>query len=326
MNETQSQETKFEVICVGSALLDMYMKSDQFVKIPLSQMGEGVALCEVYGGKTEIAESELTSGGGGTNNAVSFARKGFRTGLIAEMGTDLVAATIKEELTREGVDVSMLIQEKNEETGMSAILVSQDGGRSVAVYRGASKMLTKSDIPWNKLQSSWMHISSLGGDMALLEGLIGHAKAKGIHVAVNPGMTELKQASSWGGMHLFSGVDVLLLNREEASVLLERDFLNDVTWHSDFNVEGPKLTLISDGVRNGRVCLNGECKWYGVQPVTMMEQTGAGDAFGTGVVSALILNKSVEEAVEWGKRQAARVVSFMGPKKGLMTREEIEKQ
>jgi ribokinase len=320
-----NEQPTLDVICVGSALLDMYMKSDQFVKIPLSQMGDGVALCEVYGGKTEISESELTSGGGGTNNAVSFARKGFRTALIAEMGTDLVAATIREELTREGVDVSMLVQEKSEETGMAAILVSQDGGRSVAVYRGASKMLTKSDIPWDSLHASWIHISSLGGDVALLEGLIGHAKTHGMHIAVNPGMTELKQASTWGDLQLFSDVDVLLLNREEASVLLKKDFSDDVVWHSDFAVSGPKVTIISDGVRNGIVCLNGVCKWYGVEPVAMVEQTGAGDAFGTGLVSALMLNKSVEEAIGWGKKQAASVVSYMGPKRGLMTREEIEK-
>lgn len=325
MNEQILKPQTLDVICVGSALLDMYMKSDQFVKIPLAQMGEGVALCEVYGGKTEISESELTSGGGGTNNAVSFARKGFRTALIAEMGTDLVAATIREELTREGVDVSMLVQEKSEETGMAAILVSQDGGRSVAVYRGASKMLTKSDIPWDKLNASWLHISSLGGDIALLEGLLGHAKAHGIRVAVNPGMTELKQASTWGDIQLFSDVDVLLLNREEASVLLKKDLSDDVVWHSDFSVHGPKITIISDGVRNGRVCRDGVCQWYGVQPVSMVEQTGAGDAFGTGLVSALMLGKSPEEAIDWGKRQAASVVSFMGPKKGLMTREEISK-
>ncbi len=39
----------------------------------------------------------------------------------------------------------------------------------------------------------------------------------------------------------------------------------------------------------------------------------------------LFMGKTTEEAIEWGKRQAASVVSFMGPKKGLMTREEIEK-
>ncbi len=135
----------------------------------------------------------------------------------------------------------------------------------------------------------------------------------------------LLQAHIWGDMQLFSGVDVLLLNREEASVLLKKDFSDDVIWHSDFSVNGPSITIISDGVRNGRVCRDGVCQWYGVQPVSMVEQTGAGDAFGTGLVSALMLGKSTEEAIEWGKRQAASVVSFMGPKKGLMTREEIEK-
>ncbi len=56
----------------------------------------------------------------------------------------------------------------------------------------------------------------------------------------------------------------------------------------------------------------------------MMEQTGAGDAFGTGVVTALLLNKSMDEAIKWGNKQAASVVSYMGPKKGLLTLEQLQ--
>jgi sugar/nucleoside kinase (ribokinase family) len=57
--------------------------------------------------------------------------------------------------------------------------------------------------------------------------------------------------------------------------------------------------------------------------VEAVEETGAGDAFGSGLVAALIQGKEIEEAIEWGKRQAAKVVQYMGAKRGLMTLEEI---
>jgi hypothetical protein len=55
--------------------------------------------------------------------------------------------------------------------------------------------------------------------MALLEGLIGHSKAYGIKTVVNPGRAELERLGEWGGAGLFDGVEVLLLNREEAGML-----------------------------------------------------------------------------------------------------------
>lgn len=312
----------YDVICVGSVLLDIYLKSGAFEK-ETGVRGEPV-MCIEYGGKTEANEVEVTSGGGGSNNAVAFARKGFTTALIAEMGTDLVAATIKEELRREGVDLSMLVEEANEETGISSILVAPDGGRSVAVYRGASKMLTKEDVRWDEVRAGWLYLSSLGGEMALLEGLIGHAKAKGIKIVVNPGAGELEKIGAWGGEFLFEGTEVLLLNREEAEKLYAVT-LTDELWASEWRPRGGKYVVITDGRNGGRVYYENQKYVYEPTVVAAVEETGAGDAFGSGLTAALMLGKPIEVAVEWGKKQAASVVSYMGAKRGLLTREQIEK-
>jgi len=217
----------------------------------------------------------------------------------------------------------MLVCEEDEKTGISTIMVSSEGGRSAAVHRGASKMLTKEDIDWERLHPKWLHISSLGGEMPLLEGLIGHAKAKGIKLSVNPGKSEIEKINDWGGMSLFNGVDVLFLNREEAGMLLGEDLSNEKNW-SNFSMSGPKYTIITDGTSVGKICDQGACDFFEIDIVNMIEQTGAGDAFGTGVVTALLVNMSMEEAIKWGKRQAASVVSHMGPKKGLMTLEQLQ--
>ena len=314
----------YDVICVGSALLDIFLKSDKFVKVPSGDFAGGVALCEEYGGKTEVDEVEVTTGGGGTNNAVSYARKGLRTGIIAELGKDLIASAVLEELRREGVDTSFLVQEKSEETGISSIMVSGDGGRSVAVYRGAGKMLGKEDIPWDELKPSWIHLSSLGSDMNVYEGIIGHAKHNGIKIAVNPGKHEIRNSKEWGGIKLFEGVDVLIMNREEAQLLTGLDLKDDNIWKSEACIIGPKICVITDGKRGGKVCASGECYFFEAEEAKTIEETGAGDAFGSGFVAGLMKGHDVEKSIEWGKKQAASVVSFMGAKRGLLKLEEIE--
>lgn len=313
---------QFDVVCVGSALLDIYLKSEMFKRIQKPESEGEAVMCVEFGGKVEIEQADVCSGGGGSNNAVSFARKGFKTALIAELGKDLMAATITEELHREGVDCSLLVQEAHEETGASAVLVSPEGGRSVMVYRGAAKMLTKPDIPWDSLHPTWLHISSLGGDIELMEGLMGHARHYGIKVAVNPGKAELEKIHVWGGLAFFKGVELLLLNREEAALLLQQDLKNDQAWE-ELVITGPKLTIVTDGRSGGRYHLDGKVFPYPVAQGEVVEETGAGDGFGSGVVAGLMKGRPVAEAIAWGSKQAENVVKFMGAKRGLLSLEEI---
>ncbi len=302
----------FDVITIGSALLDVFMKSDQFITVDRSEYPDGQGMCLERGGKTEVAEVEVCSGGAGSNNAVSFARKGFKTGIIAEIGTDLVASTIKEELKREQVDIGMLVEEEDETTGISSILVAADGGRSVAVYRGASGMLTEDDIHWNRLDTNWLYISSLGGEMNLISELINYAKMNDIKVAINPGKKELLQAEKWGGAAFYKDVDVLILNREEVEMI------------SEGSIEGPKIVLVTDGKAGGNVYTDHKVIPYTAKIVKTIEETGAGDAFGSGFVAALMQGHDIPTALTWAKEQAASVVSYMGAKRGLLRLDELK--
>ncbi|HLC87518.1 MAG TPA: PfkB family carbohydrate kinase, partial [Patescibacteria group bacterium] len=49
-----------------------------------------------------------------------------------------------------------------------------------------------------------------------------------------------------------------------------------------------------------------------------IEMTGAGDAYATGTLAALIHGKSLEEAMRWGAANSASVVEQMGSTPGLL--------
>lgn len=322
----------YDVICVGSALLDIYMKSGAFKAINVGDLpgdktgfAGGVALCEEFGGKTEISEMEVTTGGGGTNNAVSFARKGLKTALIAEMGLDLIARTIVTELKEEKVATEFIVQEKDEETGMSVMLVDPSGGRSALIFRGASGMLGVGDLPFAKMQATWLHISSLGGQTAVLKALIVFAREKGVKVAFNPGKADIEAILREGGLiqDTLGGIEVLLTNREEAELLSGIPLNDPVVWQSSQEIPGVAWWVVTDGKNGGKVMGGGKLLWYETLKVETVEETGAGDAFGSGLVAALIYGETMEAAITWAKKQAASVVSYMGPKKGLLQLNEI---
>jgi len=317
----------YDVVTVGSAILDIYMRSSDFKKIPSGEFEGGVALCEAYGGKVEVSGVELTTGGAGTNNAVSYARKGMKVGVICEMGEDVIGRTILSELEREGVDTSLVVREVDEETGLASIMVSDDGGRAIAVYRGASKLLTVEDIPWEKLDTKWLHVSSLGERLEMLKALVDFASNKGVKVAWNPGKNECEalRESSEARKEILGKLEVLMVNREEAGMLTGEDFGSEERWMRDEGIAGPKIVVVSDGREGGKVFEEGKGFAYERTATETVEETGAGDALGSGFVAGLIAGKDVKEAIRWGSKQAASVVGYMGPKRGLLSLEEISK-
>lgn len=312
----------YDIVAVGSAVLDVLCKSSAFRLMQSKEFAGGVAICEAYEGKMEADEIGIASGGGATNNAVSFARKKLRTAIIAELGMDLTGRMVSAELTREGVDTKYLVMEEGEETGISIILISGDGGRSIVTYRGASRRLTSRDIPWEELRTKWLHISSLGGRMALLEELLSWAKKHKVRLAINPGKDELRQRERlW---KCIRSVDVLLVNREEAALLTGDNYNDPEIYKSEACLVGPKISIITAGEMGGKVCENGKCFFYAGSKLNKVSSVGAGDAFGSGFVAGIFYGKSVKEAVSWGRRNAESVLATLSAKNGLLRLSELE--
>lgn len=317
-----TDERPFDVICVGSATLDIFVKSPEFKVIPSSQSETGVVLCETYGAKIEVNELQMLSGGGATNAAVSFARKGFKAGVICEIGKDLQAGAVLADLQYEHVDTTFVVQEQEEHTAMSVVLVSEEGGRSIVTYRGASKMLEVTDIPWERLNCRWMYISSLGGRVDLLEALIHHAKEKNILVAVNPGGGELLHGERL--RDAWNLTEVLILNMEELCELLHLPYDQQEEALKQAETLGARHVVITAGKQGAYVMTEGK-KYFCPSVVEHpKETTGAGDAFGSGFVCGLALGWPVIRSMQLAAANAASVVQHVGAKKGLLRLEEFD--
>src|SRR3989344_2038407 len=119
----------YDIISIGSATRDVLIESEGF-----AEHGEG--LCFPLGAKIAINKMVLTTGGGGTNYAVTFARQGLKTACIGVVGQDANGAEILRELNGEGVDVGMFQKHDDDLTAYSVILVHSKGERTILSYKG----------------------------------------------------------------------------------------------------------------------------------------------------------------------------------------------
>ena len=196
----------YDVITIGAAVVDIFVKSDSVVQDGKYQKFE-------VSSKNEIDSSLICSGGGATNSAVTFSRFGLKTIPVSLLGTDHLSNYIIDDLKKDKISSNLLIHQNLEPTDFSVIFVDKFGGRSVFTNRGTSS-LTSKDIPWEKIsKTKWLYITSLEGNLDLLETIIGFAKENNIKIAVNPGNREIQKSNRL--LSLLKHCDYLLLNRTE---------------------------------------------------------------------------------------------------------------
>ena len=298
-----------KIITIGSALIDVFVKSDQF---HLGKGKEGTLLCSKYGDKVEVDDFLLVGGGGAGNTAVGFARQGFEVAVIAELGKDLLADLVISEQRKEGVTTNLINQEKREQTGLSVILIAPQGGRTILVHRGASCLLEKTDLNWQAVgQADWVHQANTSGQLPLLEELFRVAAERQIGVSWNPGKADIQLVASHRLPVNKLKVDLLIVNFEEWQLFGSAQ---------SQLAERIKEIVITNGRQGGQVLQAGRqiCAYQIDTRVKPVDETGAGDAFGVGYVTAHLRGKTVDEKCQLGVKNAAAVVSHLGAKTGLL--------
>lgn len=304
-----------DIISFGAATVDIFAKSDHF------RVKDKNLFLE-YSSKNEIDHSLICSGGGATNSSTAFSRLGLDAAIVSLLGQDSLSHIITQELSKNKVNSKLLVSKKDESTDFSIILVAPDGGRSILTHRGSSRLET-TDIPWEKIKKTkWFYITSLEGNLDLLEQLIGFAKENNIKIALNPGNREISARKIL--LPLLSQIDFLLLNRVESEALTLADFGQTDYWPK-LKKTGSQIIAVTNGRRGAHILTSDQNLFSPIINTTPVDETGAGDSFGSAFVAALCYDYSVKKALSWAIKNSASVVSFMGAKEGLLTLNKIKR-
>ena len=315
----------YNVITIGSATRDVFLMSSNFRDFKEREFAAGKAFCFGVGDKVEVDNIFFATGGGGTNSAATFAQLGLKCACISKIGHDPGGQASLEDLKKLKIDARYIVKSSQDYTAYS-VIVSSRAGRTILVHRGASKKIQAKDIPWGKLsQVEWLYITSLGGDITLLKLLINTAKRQGVKIAFNPGSGELKHGLT-KLKPIISGLDVLLLNEEEATSLLKvksgniRQLMDKLS-----KVMKTDVAVVTRGNRGVAVVAGDQIYQAGILKGKVVERSGAGDAFGSGFVTGLIKRDSVEYAIQLGSANASAVIKYLGAKNGLLTKKQLLK-
>ncbi len=320
-------ETNLQLLSVGDASVDTFIiPTDTQTMCKLDT--KDCVICFSYGDKIPVKDLDFSTGGNAANNAVGASRLGIKTAIVLTLGDDSIGHQIVSGLEKEQIDLTYVFQQPETRSNYS-IVINYSGERTIFVYHAPRSY----EFPVQLPKAPWMYLTSMGENFKPFYTHISDwlKKNPATKLGFNPGSWQIR-AGVKDIQNILSQTYILFVNRQEAEKLtgIKPVVDGEQALLTALAKLGPKISVITDG-ENGaftydaRASTDREKKFLkvGVMPVDPYERTGAGDAFGSGCLSALIQGKSLDESLLWGLSNSASVIGFTGPQKGLLTTDEM---
>lgn len=312
------QKNQFDAIAIGDATLDTFLKVQDILVVPSKTEEHNSMICLPYADKVLVESFEQQVAGNAANNAIGSARLGLKAAFYSVVGDDDSGKKIIAAMKKEGVSGKYLKIDKNNPTNYT-VVINYDGERTQLIYR-----LDRAYSLPKLAKANWVYYTAVGKNHVNLEKeIMDYVKTSGVKLAFNPGDYQLQR-----GAKALTGVlkitTVLFVNREEGCKLVgQRDNVVDLL--RDLAALGPKTIVVTDGKKGAYAYDGTEAYHMRVFPVKLVEMTGAGDSFATGFMAALYHGEGIYESLKWGTANSASVISYIGPQKGLLTKQGMQK-
>ena len=257
------------------------------------------------------ADIVFQPGGGGANTARWLARTGSPTVLIAAIGADAAGEAIRASLRTDGV-LDGLQEAPGASTGACIVLVATDGERTMVPDPGANSRLDASAVP-DDLLAGHLHLSgyTLLNPATRDAGLqiVARARARGCTVSLDPASAAPLTADPRAFDGVDGLVDVIIANRDEAQVLTRS---TDPTQACRALADRYPTAVVKLGAEGAVAQRGSEHARAAAASTSVVDTTGAGDAFAAGFLSHWAAGSALGEALEGGTALAATAVGRVG--------------
>ncbi|MSU44646.1 carbohydrate kinase family protein [Candidatus Nomurabacteria bacterium] len=315
-------KNNYDLIAIGETTIDAFIRlKDASVHCDINK--ENCQICMAFGAKIPYESvDEVPAVGNAANASVSASRLGLKSALVANIGSDRNGDLCLESLKKDGVSTDFITIHKDKNTNYHYVLWFEDERTILQKH---------SDFPY-KLQDlgspKWIYLTSLSEkSLSYHTEIIEHLKKNPeIKMAFQPGIFQIKIGFE-KLKEIYQRTEIFFCNIEEAKIILNTtDHIEIKDLIKKIHDLGPKIVILTDSIRGSYSYDGSEYLFMPIYPdlKSPLERTGAGDAFSSTVVSAIILGKTLSLALAWGSVNAMSVVQQVGAQKGLLSLEKLE--
>ncbi|MDZ7744881.1 MAG: carbohydrate kinase family protein [Candidatus Saccharibacteria bacterium] len=316
--------SQFDIISVGDIVTDAFIKllDDQAASYK-NEHGKWLAM--PFGSKLPFDHADIIQAVGNAPNAsVGFSRLGLKSGLVSNVGGDQAGRDMIAKLTSEKVDHRFVRVNPDMDSNYHYILW----------YKEERTILIKHeeyDYHWPQFKSDetpeWIYFSSISRNALVMHDTIAEwlEQNPDVKMAFQPGTFQIEMGAGRLA-NLYAKTAVLLLNREEAVIVSGGNYDDIHDLFDRLHQLGPQVVVITDGP-DGAYASDGEERYKMPaypDPAPPLERTGAGDAFSSAFVAALVKGNNIEGALQWAPINSMNVVQHVGAQEGLLSEDKVE--
>ncbi|EMN3920733.1 TPA: ribokinase [Citrobacter amalonaticus] len=266
---------------------------------------------------------QVAFGGKGANQAVAAGRSGANIAFIACTGDDDVGRNIRKQLISDNIDVEPVSVISGDSTGVALIFVNGDGENVIGIHAGANAALSPAlvEAQRERIAQASALLMQLESPIESVLTAAKIAKQNNTIVALNP--APARELSD----ELLALVDIITPNETEAEKLTGIRVENDEDAAKAAQVlheKGIHTVLITLGSRGVWASVNGEGRRVPGFKVDAVDTIAAGDTFNGALITALLEEKPLSDAIRFAHAAAAIAVTRKGAQPSVPWRDEIE--
>jgi fructokinase len=310
-------QPRFDLIGIGNAIVDVVAPADhQFLSRHGMHPGS-MALIDADRAQALYAAmppGQESSGGSVANSCAVAAALGARVAYIGKVADDALGATFRADIAAAGVHFPTPPLVGGAPTARCLILVTEDGQRTMNTFLGASVAFAEPDIDTDLIAASAVvylegYLFDPPAAQAAFRAAARAARAAGRQVALSLSDAFCVDRHRDAFRGLLPDVDILFANEAEICSLYEA---NDFMDAAEAAAKDVTLAALTRSEAGSLILRGKERVAVPAEPATVVDTTGAGDAYAAGFLTAYTAGRDLAACARLGSLAAAEIISHYG--------------
>ena len=275
-------------------------------------------------GESVLGKSfNMATGGKGANQAMQAALLGAQVWMVGRVGTDMFGDMQIESLSKAGVDVSYIIRDHQNGTGVASIVLDPEGDNSIVMVPRANMACLTDDVDKARtcVENSDAILLQLEIPMKVNRYAVKLAKQLKKRIILDPAPACALED------YFYENVDIMTPNETEAAILSGVDVVDVKSARKAALVmheRGASTVVVTLGDKGTLLSEGKKATYFPPCRIKAVDSTAAGDAFAGAFAVWLGEGYPIEKAVKLAGAAGALCATKLGAQPSLPSRKEFD--